>query len=695
MDSPRYKAFISYSHQDEKWARWLQASLERYRVPKRLVGKEGALGPVPERLRPVFRDREDLSSASDLTTELQTVLQHSDSLIVICSPASAASRWVNEEIRHYRKSGSEERIFALVVDGDPASKPGQGGCFPPALLESDDGAKREPLAADVRRYADGKHLSKLKILAGILGVRLDELRQRDAQRRMRRRLLYGAAGTVMFLLVAWLMYSETSTRQAAKVQRANTEELLSFMLGDLQRLDPIAGLEDFTFEDMEQAFYADQLGFSDLDSDTLLARAIEWREAGNELNWEGKTDEALERFLQSRAAIIEAYRRDGKTPQIIFELGQAEFYVGEIYILQGELEKTRQHWSHYGALTRRLLNAEPNNPQYVMELAYTLLNLGALEQMFSVPDTDKSLVLMQAAVQYAQMALVLDPGNADFESSLASTLEWQSDAWLQVCSLGQALEGRYETVTIRRNLLELSPEDASMKKNLAFTLSGLSGVEQQIGLHDNAVVSLREAVEILATVRRNEPENEYIEWETLYREARVARLLVAVGELDEAWEIILRLSKRINELSREGAMKDQIRVVESEFFNLDHARLLLARGEIEQGEALLQETTTRLTHMVQKNPEFRDSLVALAKASFDYWEHFGEQPPGSMELLTPLYQEMVEVQACTDADRVARMAVMNGNMELARRMTDYAVEKGYFETRFINFCRRYGLCELP
>ena len=226
-------------------------------------------------------------------------------------------------------------------------------------------------------------------MAGILGVRLDELRQRDAQRRLRRRLFYGAASVVLFALVAWLVYSEASTRQAAQVQRANTEELLSFMLGDLQRLDPIAGLEDFTYEDMEQAFYADELDFASLDSEALISRAIEWREAGLDLNWEGKTDAALEKYMQSRAAIIEVYRRDGKTPRVIFELGQAEYYVGEAYFQKGELERTRQNWSHYGALTRRLLNAEPKNPTYVMELASTLLNLGALEQMFAVPDNQK------------------------------------------------------------------------------------------------------------------------------------------------------------------------------------------------------------------------------------------------------------------------------------------------------------------
>ena len=71
VESPRYKAFISYSHQDEKWARWLQSSLERYRVPRRLVGKKGSRGAVPARIRPVFRDREELATATRQEIEQQ------------------------------------------------------------------------------------------------------------------------------------------------------------------------------------------------------------------------------------------------------------------------------------------------------------------------------------------------------------------------------------------------------------------------------------------------------------------------------------------------------------------------------------------------------------------------------------------------------------------------------------------------
>ena len=77
-------------------------------------------------------------------------------------------------IWYFRQVGGADRVLALVVDGDPHDDE----CFPGALLEGPDGARREPLAADVRKYADGKHLALLKIIAGILGIRLDELRRR-------------------------------------------------------------------------------------------------------------------------------------------------------------------------------------------------------------------------------------------------------------------------------------------------------------------------------------------------------------------------------------------------------------------------------------------------------------------------------------------------------------------------------------
>ena len=58
----RYRAFLSYSHRDAAWAKWLHKALESYRIDKDLVGRETLVGPVPKTLRPIFRDREDFSA---------------------------------------------------------------------------------------------------------------------------------------------------------------------------------------------------------------------------------------------------------------------------------------------------------------------------------------------------------------------------------------------------------------------------------------------------------------------------------------------------------------------------------------------------------------------------------------------------------------------------------------------------------
>ena len=158
MNEARYKAFISYSHEDNKWADWLHRSLESYRPPKRLVGEVTDHGPVPKRMAPVFRDRAELSTATDLGVVLNEALQQSACQLVICSPAAARSRWVNEEILAYKRLGREDRIFCLIVAGEPnaAERPELGleECFPEALrykLGADgelSDVSAEPIAAE-------------------------------------------------------------------------------------------------------------------------------------------------------------------------------------------------------------------------------------------------------------------------------------------------------------------------------------------------------------------------------------------------------------------------------------------------------------------------------------------------------------------------------------------------------------------
>ena len=58
-DSRHYRAFISYSHSDEQWARWLQRALEKYKLPKTYRQRHPEL---TDRLYSIFRDRDELAS---------------------------------------------------------------------------------------------------------------------------------------------------------------------------------------------------------------------------------------------------------------------------------------------------------------------------------------------------------------------------------------------------------------------------------------------------------------------------------------------------------------------------------------------------------------------------------------------------------------------------------------------------------
>src|SRR3954469_24346009 len=199
----KYWAFISYSHADAKWGDWLHAALETYRVPSRLVRKARPEGTVPKRIFPVFRDREELASSASLGENIENALRLSRALVVICSPRAAASRWVNEEIKLYKSMGRENRVFCLIVDGEPNAKADSGllECFPATLREP-----AEPIAADAREGKDGKRNALLKLIAGIVGVPYDQLRQRERQRQIRQRVRMAAAvlGVTAFVILTYL-----------------------------------------------------------------------------------------------------------------------------------------------------------------------------------------------------------------------------------------------------------------------------------------------------------------------------------------------------------------------------------------------------------------------------------------------------------------------------------------------------------
>src|SRR6266404_9037601 len=180
-----YDAFISYRHveRDRKWAEWLIAALEGYRVPKSLQQRG-----LPPRLHKIFRDEDEVPASSDLNDQIKQALKVSRFLIVVCSAFTPRSKWVAREIEMFNEFGRGDQVLALLTEGEPRDS------FPTVLLErhrrltEPDGSVRtvkeakEPMAADVRPQRGVptervKRFALLRLVACILGVSFDDLRR--------------------------------------------------------------------------------------------------------------------------------------------------------------------------------------------------------------------------------------------------------------------------------------------------------------------------------------------------------------------------------------------------------------------------------------------------------------------------------------------------------------------------------------
>ena len=221
-----YAAFISYRHvpRDRGWAVWLHGALETFVLPRALRAAAGGA-----KIGRVFRDEDETAASANLGRAIETALEASAWLVVVCSPEAKASKWVNAEVAYFKKLGRAERILALLVNGEPAT------AFPDALYSirpSSVAEERlghdEPLAADVRpgesspRYA--RRLAALKLIATIVGCKFDELRQRDQARRNRRLVVAATTASAALVVFAALAIVAVRGRNAAIVS-----ELGAFM----------------------------------------------------------------------------------------------------------------------------------------------------------------------------------------------------------------------------------------------------------------------------------------------------------------------------------------------------------------------------------------------------------------------------------------------------------------------------------
>ncbi len=226
---PRFAAFISYSHRDDKTARWLHRKLETFRIPRGIKAEYGIRGLLGRHPGKVFRDREEFPAGGQLTPKIEAALTQSDHLIVLCSKHAAASPWVAAEIAYFITLGRGDRIIPVILDTDPPA------CMPPPLCN-----QPEILGADLREGKDGRDSGLVKIVAGLLHVGSDDFFQR-LRKQQRLALLGLAAIAISFAAIAAVALVKTF--EANKQRTAADKNAIE---ANRQRASAIANAKEAT-----------------------------------------------------------------------------------------------------------------------------------------------------------------------------------------------------------------------------------------------------------------------------------------------------------------------------------------------------------------------------------------------------------------------------------------------------------------
>jgi len=301
-----YDAFVSYSHAaDFSTASVVQKGLQRVAKPwyKRVSIR-------------VFLDESNLAATPALWTKIAQAIDASGAFILMASPQAAQSRWVAQEVAHWRESNSMERFFIVLTDGNLVWDDNLGdfdrsitNCLPSVL----EGAfSDEPLYVDLRFLHTEKtsdlrnprlRTSLARLAAPLRGLALDDLISEDLRLHRRAiRLAWSAVSALVILTLAAVLFGllalQSSKEAERKARSANARRLAlqSFVSDQIEQkidLGVLLALQSIRLESNASAYRSLLLSMSALNDLEVYLWAPDQKLNSVTFSPEGKSISAL------------------------------------------------------------------------------------------------------------------------------------------------------------------------------------------------------------------------------------------------------------------------------------------------------------------------------------------------------------------------------------------------------------------
>jgi serine/threonine protein kinase/tetratricopeptide (TPR) repeat protein len=367
----------------------------------------------------------------------------------------------------------------------------------------------QQFADDLRRFHTGQ-------LVGVHRYTTWQLVQRWMSRNRATISVAAAAFVVLIVVVAFgasnivseRAYAEEQ-RRAAERSRAEAEDLLSYMVGDLSsKLRPIGKLELLSsVATKARAYFENHAESLSIEGERKRSRAFEG--VGHVLQAQGDTNGALAAFRAGQGIVEKLAAADPSDFASRRTIAVFHNNIGQVLAWQGDLVGALAEYRASFEISKALVVADPSNAGFQRDLTLSRVRVGQALQ--SKGDAPGALAEYLAALANAEELSAADPSNGDLLRDLSVFRNKVGDVLMAQGDLAAAHASYRSAQAVISSLVETSPADAHLKRDLVVSHLKIGRVLDDSGDLSGALTSFRAAIDVSTKLSSTDPSN--AEWQ--------------------------------------------------------------------------------------------------------------------------------------------------------------------------------------
>ncbi len=367
-------------------------------------------------------------------------------------------------------------------------------------------------------------------------------------------------------------------RAEADRRRAQAEDLIEFMLGDLRKkLEPIGSLDALDGAAERVLKYVDASHPETMSADELTRASKALNQLGEVRIAQGNLNEALQVFQRSLNLARYAMKREPTSAPMQLTAATSHFWVGDVYRRQGRLSDALRHYTNYKDMAEQLAKRYPNNEDYEVESAYGFSNVAAIYELQG--DFERALEHLQVNLQIKRRRLAAKPTDTARQADLARSMNRIGFVLERSGELAGARKHYESELATYSMLAAADPKNNQWKDRLVVSHGYLARVLEMTGNVDQALGLRRAEVDLMAQLAARDPANAVWQRNLAIVRMNYGNVLRLKGELEPALVAMNEAEQTMNRLlSRSESVPSWRR-------DLGHIRAALARVHVTNGNS--------------------------------------------------------------------------------------------------------------